>query len=623
MMDAFRNAKNSWIIRILFILLALSFVGWGVGDVITSGFGPGSAIKVGDTDVGAQEVNAEFKREVDRLQPLFGGKLTGEEARKLGLMDKVVETIVQRSLIDEAGRRLGLVADDAQVIAAISSNPAFRNQFGQFDRERLRQAIARAGLSENAFMAMERSDLVRSQMASSLGGAVAAPSALVDPLVRWREERRVAEAVEIRDDSFPLPPAPDNSTLEQFYKDNASRFMAPEFRSLTALLLRPEDIAAEIRVDEAELAEAYKAHAADFNTPETRAVTQVVATDQAGADKAEALVRQGKDLAAIAKELNLPAIDLGNVQKAHLPPELAEAAFALSAGATGGPVKTALGWHVLKVTKVDPARTRPLAEVKGELMQTLKHDKAVEALTDIANKLEDTLGGGATLEEAAQKLALKVVKVPAVDAQGKGPDGKPAAALPKAESFLDVAFHTDQGQESVLTEIESGGYFIVRVDQVVAPAPRPLADVRAQVVAAWQAQQRNIAAGKKAQQVADQLKAGESLAKVAQANGLKPVATKPFTREGAEAEPLPAPVVAELFKAQPGQVASGAGTAGWVVARLAKVVPFDGAAGSAEAKDARARLSQAVAGDLVDQYLAALNAEIGVKVDRKQLVRDE
>jgi peptidyl-prolyl cis-trans isomerase D len=195
--------------------------------------------------------------------------------------------------------------------------------------------------------------------------------------------------------------------------------------------------------------------------------------------------------------------------------------------------------------------------------------------------------------------------------------------MPKAEAFLDVAFHTDQGTESQLTEADGDGFFVVRVDQVTAPAPKALAQIRSDVLAAWQAEKRHELAGQRAENIAEHIKKGDTAAQAAQAFGLKAARTEPFTREGAETAKLPPSVVAEMFQAAPGGVATGGTPGGWVVARLDKVVPFEPAS-NAEATDAaRRRISSNVAGDLVDQYIAALNVELGVKVDRSQLAREE
>lgn len=624
MLDTFRQATKTWVVKLLFALLVLSFLAWGIGDVVRGGlFGSGPAIQVGDHKVTAAEVNAEFKREVDRLQPMFGGKLTADEAKKLGLLDRTIETMVTRTLIEEAARDLGLATSDEAVVARIAAEPAFRNELGQFDRDLLRRALGRAGLSEAEFMKVEKNNLIRSQMAEGLSGGLTAPKVLVDPLVRWREEKRVAETVVIRDDAVPLPAAPDAATLEAFYKDRADRFMAPEFRALSVLLVRPADIAAEVSVTPDEVAEAFEARKNEFITAERRQVSQVVLADEAAAAKAGELVKAGKDLGTIAKDMGASIVDLGAVEKGDLPDELGDALFAARPGAVTQPVRTALGWHVAKVGAVTPSRTRPAAEAKAQIEQELRRDRALDRLSELGNQVEDSLGGGATLEETASRHNLKLIRIPAIDAQGNGPNGKPVAEAPKGESFLDVAFHTDQGTESQLTEMGSDGYFLVRVDQVTPPQPKPIADVRAEVVAAWQAERRHEQAEARARKAADELKAGEPAAKVAQAQGGKVETTQPFTRDGAEGAKLPGAVASELFRGQPGAVAVGAAPGGWVVARLARVEAFDPAREPKATQAASRRISAALGGDLVDQYIAALNASLGVKVDRSQVSREE
>lgn len=624
MLDVFRKASKTWIVKLLFGLLTLSFVAWGVGDVIRGGVSRGPAIEVGKTSFTTPEVMAEFKREVERLQPLFGGKLTTEDARKMGMLDRTIDSIITRSLVDEAGRSLGLVTNDEAILRRLAANPAFRGVNGQFDRETFRARLARAGFTEDSFMRSERSYTTRNQMTgATLDAGVAAPAALVEPLQRWREERRVAETMVVRDDSIPLPAAPDAATLEAYYKDNTSHFMAPEFRALSVLLLRPSDVAASVDIDEMMVREAYQQRQEEFNTPERRHVSQIVIDGQAAVAKASDMVAQGKDFDAIAKALDTQVIDLGVVEKRDLPEGLAETVYKLPAGGTGQPVKTALGWHVVKVTQIQLGRQRPWTEVKGQLEQDLRREKALDGLSDLANKVEDALGGGATLEEAAKRFDLKLNKITSLDAQGRAPNGKPIADLPKSDQFLDVAFHTDQNTESPLTEVPNNGYFLLRVDGVTPPAPKPLAEIKSEILATWQAERRHELARQKAEKLAERLKAGEAAAAVAQSAGLKLETSKPFSRETTEGATLPASVAAELFRVQIGGIATGGLQNGTMVARLSKVQAFDPAANQLLTEASRRKVSQTVAGDIADQFVSALNVTYGVKVDRPQLTREE
>jgi len=113
-------------------------------------------------------------------------------------------------------------------------------------------------------------------MASTLGSGIVAPSTLLTPLLHWREERRVADVITVRDESVPLPAAPGITELESYYKENTSRFMAPEYRALTVLLLQPVDVAGSIAIDETMIKEAYQQRQEEFNTPERRQVSQIV-----------------------------------------------------------------------------------------------------------------------------------------------------------------------------------------------------------------------------------------------------------------------------------------------------------------------------------------------------------
>lgn len=624
MLDSFRNASKSWIIKLLFGLLVVSFLAWGVEDVVRGGlFGRGPAIKVGDREITAAEVMTEFKRDMDVLQPQFGGKLTTADARRLGLLDRTIETMVTRTLIDEAAYRLGLGTSDQAVVDKVAAEPSFRNEVGQFDRDLLRRALARAGWSEDEFMRQEKANIVRTQLAEALGGGVAAPGLLTDPLIRWNRETRVAETVSIKASAMPLPANPDATTLEAYYKANSTSFMAPEFRAVTALLLRSSDAGRGIEITDDMVAEAYKAREDEFHTPERRTLSQVVVADEGLAGKADEMVKAGKDLTAIAKDLSASVVDLGAVEKGDLPDELVEPVFAAKQGSLTAPIKSALGWHVVKVIQVAPESVRSLDQVKEQLAKDLLAEKSVDRLSELANQVEDALGGGATLEETATRFQLPLIRVAAMDAKGRSPAGKPIAEVPTSESFLDVAFHTEQGTESQLTEIDNEGLFLLRVDSVTPPQPKALAEVRAEVLAAWQAGQRRDAAKELADKIVDKVKAGESLAKVAAAHALKVETTTPFTREGGDGIKLPPAIVSALFDGKPGATASAASRDGWMVAQLDKVIAFDPKADAKIAEQIRQRTTNAVAVDLVDQLIAALQADIGVKVDRSQLASEE
>lgn len=615
MLEALRQAAHSWIAKLLFILLILSFGVWGIGDVVRSAGSRSPAIMVGKTDVAAEDVLSQYRREVSRLQRMFGPQFTEEQARQMGLLDSTIDQIAARTLMDQAAQDLDLTATDEAVMTALAANPAFRNELGQFDRYKLRQAITQAGYGEEQFIALARKDLVRTQLINAVSDGVTAPDAQIQALFTHRGEKRVIDQFIFTADAMPTPAAPDEATLKAHYEAQSQNFMAPEYRALTAIVLRPADVAGEVTVSDKDVADAYAQRAAEFVEPERRTLAQVVYADEEKARQVEQMALQGKDLAAIAAATGEAKVDLGAMDRqalAGLAQELADSVFALPAPGIAAPVKTAFGWHVIEVSAIQPGKERPLAEVSEQIRKDLVNDKAVDRLYELANKVEDTLATGAIPEEAAQKLNLKALKVAAVDPQGKGPDGKPVDGLPGSATFLRTVFETPEGSETRTTELENNsGFFVAHVDKVTPPAVRPFDAVQDQVLKAWQAEQRLAAAHRKAEEALATVKSGKA------PDGITAKASEPFTRSPAPTSGVAAPVASEAFRLQPGQAGLVNTPDGAVVVVLQKIIAADPQADAAALAQLGKQIGQQMTGDLVDQLVASLQTRYGVTINRR------
>ncbi len=615
MLEALRQAAHSWIAKLLFVLLILSFGVWGIGDVVSSSGSQPPAIVVGKTEIKADEVLNQYRREVSRLQRAFGPQFTEEQARQMGLLDSTIDQMSARALLDQAAKDLDLTASDEAVMTALATNPAFRNELGQFDRYKLRQAITQAGYGEEQFIALARRDLVRGQLISAVSEGTVAPAAEVQALFAHRGEKRVVDQLIFSADKMPSPAAPDEATLKAYYETNSHAFMAPEYRAVTAIVLRPTDVAAEVTVTDKDIADAFTQRAAEFVEAETRALSQIVYADEDKAKQAGQLALQGKDLAAIATATGEAKVDLGAMDRqglTGLAPELADAVFALPAPGLTAPVKTLFGWHLIEVSAIHPGKERQLAEVRDQLKADLIHDKSLDRLFELANKVEDTLATGATPEEAAQKLNLKALKVAAVDPQGNGPDGKPVDGLPTSAAFLKAVFDAAEGGETRTTELENNsGFFVARVDKVTPPSVRPLESVREAVVQAWQAEQRLATARQTAEQALADIKAGKM------PEGITPQTSEPFTRSPGPTSAIAAPVVTEAFRLQPGQTGLARTPDGAVVVVLQKIIAADAQADAAALAQVAKQIGQQVTGDVVDQLVASLQTRYGVTINRR------
>ncbi|MCU0894953.1 MAG: SurA N-terminal domain-containing protein [Rhodospirillales bacterium] len=620
MLETIRKYTGSFVVKLLFVILILSFGVWGVADVFRPGGGSNWAVRVGDVEIPQQTIRDDYQRELRRLRQALGEGITDETARAFGLPNQVISGVVARTLLDLESDRLGLIVSDEEVRASIQADPTFRGPNGEFDPNVLRQVLQLNGLSEDGFVRLVRGDIVRRMLIGSAMAGARVPEPIVDALYRHREERRTAEVVLVPVAAVADVAAPDEAQIKAFYETHPERFSAPEFRAATAVVLSAPAVAKGLSVPEAEVAEAYAARRSEFIEPERRSLEQVLVQDEAAAKAAGERLRQGAQASAVASELGQTASGgrLEKVSQAQLPRELAAVAFRIGDGEVSEPIKSGLGWHVLKVTGVEPGREKSLAEVREQLARELAENKAVDEVYALSTRLEDALGAGAPLEDAANALGLDIRRVEAIDAGGRDRSGAAVADLP--EGFAQTVFAIAEKSESVLTESGRDTFYVVRVDAVTPSGLKPLGDVRADVVAAWTAEQRAERAKARAGAIADAARGTGALAGAAEAQGLSARTTPPFQRATRQpVEGVPAAIIDAAFAAEQGEVAVVPADSGSYVVRVASVIEADPKAQPEAVASLRAELEGQAQEDTLAQLSSGIRREFPVTMNQSAI----
>jgi peptidyl-prolyl cis-trans isomerase D len=341
---------------------------------------------------------------------------------------------------------------------------------------------------------------------------------------------------------------------------------------------------------------------------------------KAAADK----LAQGTSFAALAAERQLKDsdIDLGTVAKpALVDRDVADAAFALKAGEVSAPVQGRFGIAIIRVESIEPGTTRPLEEVATELKHDLQAERAKNEVTNVQEKVEDERLGGATLGDAVRKFNLSPRTIDAVDRSGKNAHGSPVPDLPKNVDVLAAAFGADvHGENEPLRLPDRGGYVWFDVDAITPAHDQTLDEVKDRVVTHWRDDQITARLKTKATEMLDKLKAGTAFADVAAPEGLK-AEWRPGIKRDAPAPGLSAAAVADIFKTPKDGAGSveGANPTDRIVFRVTeiKVPPLDPQ--SADSKRIDEALKNRAADELLAQYLASLQSDIGVSINASAL----
>ena len=623
MLQAIRSRAGSYVVKILFALLILTFGVWGIGDIFRSRGSDTVVATVGDHSIRAEELQTALRRALEQLSARFGSAIDLQQAKQLGLVDQTLAQLIDRSLIDQEVARLGLDISDDQIRNVITANPSFKGSDARFDRSLFGAVLAANNLTEDQYVALLRRDIPRNDLLHAVTAGAAAPQPVVDLLYRYRNEKRTADIVALPTAGVADVGQPSEDELKAFYDKHPDLFRAPEYRGFTVVSLDPADIAKDIEIPEAKLKEEYDQRQDELQIPERRDVEQILASSEEKAKEAEAALATGKDWREVATTIagqDADTIDLGLMRRAEMPSALGEVAFELPLNKPSDPVKTPLGWHILRVVKIEAPVTQTFDEAKPKLEAELARQEAVDRIYKVANKVDDALAGGATLGDAAEKFGLKTTGVEAVDVGGHDPQDKPVTLPVSAGDILKLAFATQEGQTSRVTETPDGAIFALHIDKIIPSQVRPLDEVKDKAVEAWQAERKRDVVTKRAEELAAAVTPGSRLTSVAAAKGLKATTSPPFTRHPENDSAVPPVLVGKLFAAKPGEVVTASDATGSYVAQLDEVQRPEEVSQTAAAGLSR-ELDNAQQVDLAEEFTRALRARFPVEIHREALDR--
>jgi peptidyl-prolyl cis-trans isomerase D len=625
MLQFIRSKAGSFAVKILFVLLIASFGVWGIGDFLRQGSNDVTIITVGGTKIESAEIQQAMQREIARMRQMFGADFDLAQAKQLGVVSRVTDTLVTDALLDREARRQDLVVGQKQILAEIEREPAFHNPSGQFDKQIMIAVLAQNNLTEQQYAAQLVDGTPRRLAAGPALGDATAPKTLVDWLYKIRNEQRVADFVRLDNAGVKDGPPPDDAAIQSWYDKHHAAFTAPEYRGFTALSLQPSDVSADITITDQQIADAYKERIKDFTKPEKRHILQMTLPDEKTADAAADQLAAGKDFLAVAKDLakqDADTVDLGFTVKADVPGIVGDTAFATAEGAVSKPFKASFGWSLVKVTGIDPGGVKTLDEAKPALEAELRKDAEAEALDKLANKVQDAVSAGAEIGQIAEQFKLKPFTVAASDAAAKAPDGKPVEGFPvDSVAILKTVFETPEGQVSGIQEIQGGNaYYLVRTDKIIPAALRPLDTVKDAAKTAILADRRRAAREAQVKALADAVTPDNPLAKLATAQKLPVQTTKPFLRTATDTG-LPASLVAKLFELEPGKAITGTDTDGAYAVQLKEVKPADPAADINGPDQLSQQLAQQMGGDLLDGFTGALKQRYPVEIRQAALDR--
>src|SRR5205085_3597931 len=176
---------------------------------------------------------------------------------------------------------------------------------------------------------------------------------------------------------------------------------------------------------------------------------------------------------AYARRPNQTQRDFGNL----VTPQIAAQAFGAQQGAIIGPVRSQLGWLVIRVETA--AGGQPLTAVRADIVRELERRKRTAAISALGAQLEQQIQDGGNFEDVANAAHLTIATSPAVTAEGRLANGRPTELSADVRALLPAAFEIDpNNSDPVVATLQPGQRLaLIGIERSEAAAPPPLAEI--------------------------------------------------------------------------------------------------------------------------------------------------
>jgi len=634
MLDPMRKYAQSWGIKIVFGLIIIVFVFWGVGS-----FQGDKATMLATVD-GQPILIRDYEKAYQENLRLVKSKnpnVTDKELQDGGFRWQVFSNMVTTRLLEDQARKLGVSVAPEELRAEIAKIPAFQNESKQFDAKRYENLLKANDVTPGEFEADFRQNLLLEKLAAFVSLPAAVAESEARSIFDFMREQATISYILFKGEDFAKGVAPTDDKIKAFYEARKDQFATPAQVRIDYVEFTPKALAKPDAVSDADVEAFYKANEKKYAKPEQVRVRHFLimlppdapkeAVDAATAKLRElaAKLAKGADFASLLpKEPNnadgLVGEDWAWLPKGSLPKEFGpfeDKAFSLKKDEIGEPVRTALGLHLVQAGERQAAGQRTLAEVKDEIKAELAEQRAADKLTKALDEVQEKLASGEALDKAVagQQMELRSSAFFAKE--------NPPVELGLSEQAMEKLFSMKKGDVSDTPLSTQDGFLLVRVADVQPAGFEPLDSVKDLIKDRLIEEEGMKLAKAKGDEVAKAMETPEGQQKVLAEYKDRIVASQPFTRQGFIPGLGMSPVLAQTAFEHAGTgwfKPAFAVTGGYVLAGPDKRIPADASLWDKEKDRWMATLTQSKQSEVFKAYLQTVQQSAKVEVVNDEIL---
>jgi len=423
MLQAIRDKVTGWIAYAIIFLISVPFALWGVNSYLGGGEALPAATVNGE-EITSRDLDTAYASYRQQLAQAFGGAIPAafgdESALKEQVLTQLIEEYALRQYANKQRYRIGNV----ELNKLIRSMEVFQSD-GQFDSAIYQSQLGSQGYSPAGF----EQDFRRTQSMDQLQAAINAtaftiPSQQKQFVNLSNQTRKIRVLTRPVDSQAYLVSEQDT---EDYYQANAGRYMTTEQIKIDFLEVSLERVKSLVDVSEEAMLDRYQQSIESYTKAGYRIASHILLTLEDGVSEDEskraqdrlsdirAQIVAGEDFAALAREYSQDpgsAADggnLGEIEKGVMVQPFETALYAMQVGEVSEPIKTAFGWHLIKLEQISGGETSSFDEVRADIEEEIRNDLAESQIYDMAENLANlAYEESDSLSPAAEQLGLEL-----------------------------------------------------------------------------------------------------------------------------------------------------------------------------------------------------------------------
>jgi peptidyl-prolyl cis-trans isomerase D len=614
--------KHKRLAQIVLALMTIPFAVWGIESYTRSRSGADTVATVNGLTISQREFDEEVNRQQEQLRRMFGRNFDPAAFDTPQARRALLESLVSQRLLASAAQSGHIAASDDALIELIHSIPAFQSE-GRFSSKQYELALRSANppMSPAQFEARVRYDLALQQLGRAVADSAIAPRSVTERLAAIETQKREVSEARVPAEQFLASVTVDDAKIKAYYDANPDEFRIPEQVRAEYALLSADALARLEPVTDEELRAAYKDRAKQFQVPEQRRASHILVKTKEQAEKVLAEVKKSPGrFADLAKKESQDTGsaekggDLGWFSSGMMVKPFEDAVFSMKKpGELAGPVQSEFGFHVIKLTGIQPAKSRSFDEVKKELADELARQKGAKKFAEAAETFSNLVYEQPdSLKPAADRFKLTLRTTPWIAKsahQELGPLDNPKLL---AALFSADAIKSKRNTDAI--EVAPGTLVAARVAEYQPASLRSFDQVKGEIATKLKKEQAAELAQKDGAAKLERLRKGEDA-------GVKWGPARSVSRR--EAQGMQAPLLEAAVTADTSKLPAYAGVpvpgAGYVLLKITKVTDVEPA--KEREPELEARAGGLYGSAQYDAYIASLRSRADISVKQENLER--